>query len=162
AMVEHEVSAIYSEFVDAVAAGRKLSKEAVQKVAQGRVWSGEDARGVGLVDHIGGLMDAIRRARQEAGIPPDEPIDLVVLPEYRPHLALIDFLLPRKNGFALAEAIRKDPVHSKLPIIMMSGVFKNPKTAVEAREKYQVVEFLAKPIDMDKLADLIATTLEDV
>ena len=54
--------------------------------------------------------------------------------ETRPHVALIDFLLPKKNGFALAEQIRKDSTTATMPIIMMSGVFKNPKTAVEARE----------------------------
>lgn len=78
----------------------------------------------------------------------------------RPHLAIIDFLLPRKNGFALAEAIRHHGVLSAMPIIMMSGVFKNPKTAVEARDKYQVVDFLAKPIDLDRLESLIHSALE--
>src|SRR5438552_2208458 len=79
-----------------------------------------------------------------------------------PHLVLIDFLLPRKNGFAVAEAIRKDADHPQTPIIMMSGVFKNPKTAVEAREKYRVVDFLSKPLDMARLATLIEGTLDGV
>ena len=84
------------------------------------------------------------------------------LSETRPHAAIIDFLLPRKNGFALAEAIRQDAASQDMPIIMMSGVFKNPKTAVEAREKYAVVEFLAKPIDMEHLVDLLTEALEGV
>jgi CheY-like chemotaxis protein/curved DNA-binding protein CbpA len=82
--------------------------------------------------------------------------------EPRPQLAIIDFLLPRKNGFALAESIRNDGTSGQLPLIMMSGVFKNPKTAVEAREKYQVVDFLAKPIDLERLLDLIRSSLEGV
>jgi curved DNA-binding protein CbpA len=45
---------------------------------------------------------------------------------------------------------------------MMSGVFKNPKTAVEAREKYQVLDFLAKPLDMDALAELVEDALRDI
>lgn len=80
----------------------------------------------------------------------------------RPHLVLIDFLLPRKNGFAVAEAIRRDTSNAQTPIIMMSGVFKNPKTAVEAREKYRVVEFLAKPLDMGRLKSLIDDSLAGV
>lgn len=80
----------------------------------------------------------------------------------QPQLALIDFLLPRKNGFAVAEAIRSETKHATTPIIMMSGVFKNPKTAVEAREKYQVVEFLSKPIDLANLSGLIERSLAGV
>jgi CheY-like chemotaxis protein len=80
----------------------------------------------------------------------------------KPHVVLIDFLLPRKNGFAVAEAIRKDPERADTPLVMMSGVFKNPKTAVEAREKYRVLEFLSKPLDMARLAQLIQDTLKDV
>ncbi len=83
-----------------------------------------------------------------------------LLASARPHAAIIDFLLPRKNGFALAEGIRQDAVAQDMPIIMMSGVFKNPKTAVEAREKYDVVEFLSKPIDMEHLVELISSSLE--
>ena len=81
-----------------------------------------------------------------------------VFGETRPHLALIDFLLPKKNGFAVADAIRNSAT-PKTPIIMMSGVFKNPKTAVEAQEKYQVIEFLSKPLDLESLANLIADVL---
>ncbi|MBI2378196.1 MAG: response regulator [Deltaproteobacteria bacterium] len=80
----------------------------------------------------------------------------------RPHLAIIDFLLPRKNGFALAEAIRSSPDSAGLPLIMMSGVFKNPKTAVEAREKFQVLDFLAKPLDMNRVVALIRQALAAV
>ena len=79
-----------------------------------------------------------------------------------PHLALIDFLLPKKNGFAVAEAIRNHAELCSTPIIMMSGVFKNPKTATEAREKYQVLEFLAKPLNLADLAAKIRVALADV
>jgi CheY-like chemotaxis protein/curved DNA-binding protein CbpA len=82
-----------------------------------------------------------------------------VFKDQSPHIALIDFLLPRKNGFAVAEAIRRDETRANTPIIMMSGVFKNPKTAVEAREKYRVVDFLSKPLDMDRIASLVQNAL---
>lgn len=80
----------------------------------------------------------------------------------KPHLVIIDFLLPRKNGFAVAEAVREDPERGRVPLIMMSGVFKNPKTAVEARDKYQVLDFLSKPLELDKLSGLIARGLSGV
>src|SRR5262245_52609721 len=76
---------------------------------------------------------------------------LKVIKEKNAQLVLIDFLLPKKNGFALAESIRQDANFGALPLIMMSGVFKNPRTAVEAREKFQVIDFLSKPIDMERL-----------
>jgi DNA-binding response OmpR family regulator/curved DNA-binding protein CbpA len=86
---------------------------------------------------------------------------LTIIRDKQPHLTLIDFLLPKKNGFALAEAVRKDPSTAHMPLVMMSGVFKNPKTAVEAREKYQVVDFLSKPIDMERLYSLIHRALRE-
>ncbi len=85
-----------------------------------------------------------------------------VFERQHPHLALIDFLLPKKNGFAVAEAIRNDVVRPDTPIIMMSGVFRNPKTAVEAREKYGVVDFLSKPLNLEHVGKLIQTVLADL
>jgi CheY-like chemotaxis protein/tetratricopeptide (TPR) repeat protein len=80
----------------------------------------------------------------------------------KPSVVLIDFLLPRKNGFAVAEAIRKDRDRAQTPIIMMSGVFKNPKTAVEARDKYRVVDFLSKPLDLKRIASLIEDAVQGI
>jgi protease-4 len=57
----------YDSFITEVAASRKMSKESVDLVARGRVWSGEDAKARGLVDHLGGLMDAIGRAKEKSG-----------------------------------------------------------------------------------------------
>ena len=71
----------YDRFVTGVAEGRRMSREAVHQVAQGRVWSGTDGQTVGLVDEIGGLETAIRIARETAGIGPQEAIDIIELPE---------------------------------------------------------------------------------
>jgi protease-4 len=48
--------------------GRDMTVEEVHEVAKGRVWSGSAAKEVGLVDHNGGLFDAIEYARKEAGL----------------------------------------------------------------------------------------------
>ncbi len=56
--VEH----IYSTFVNRVVAGRKMSFEQVDAIGQGRVWSGQDALKIGLVDKIGGMDEAIKEA----------------------------------------------------------------------------------------------------
>lgn len=61
----------YDDFLTRVAEARKMSKEAVDKIARGRVWSGEDALQVGLVDKLGGLPQAIESAAARAKLGKD-------------------------------------------------------------------------------------------
>lgn len=56
-----------------VADGRKLPVEEVRKVARGRVWTGQQALQLGLVDALGGLEDAIALAKEKAGLPQVTP-----------------------------------------------------------------------------------------
>jgi protease-4 len=65
---------VYVEFVQKVADGRKMSYDAVHAIARGRIWSGADAAGNGLVDTLGGLRDAADLARQKAGLRSDAPL----------------------------------------------------------------------------------------
>ena len=65
---------VYREFVQKVADGRRMSYDAVHAIARGRIWSGADAAGNGLVDQLGGLRDAADVARQRAGLPSDAPV----------------------------------------------------------------------------------------
>ena len=76
-----------------------------------------------------------------------------------PDIAVIDYLLPKKNGFDVARAVRANPLVAKRPLILMSGVFKNPKTAIEAREEYGALAFLDKPLDLAALEQLVANAL---
>lgn len=57
----------YDTFITEVAASRKMKKEDVDLVARGRVWSGRDAKAKGLVDQLGGLMEAVQSAKKKAG-----------------------------------------------------------------------------------------------
>ena len=66
--MQQRIDATYEDFVARVAAGRGLSTEAVDEIAQGRVWAGGDAMGIGLVDEFGGLTDAIQYAATMAGL----------------------------------------------------------------------------------------------
>lgn len=59
AITQTEVDQIYDQFLLRVAEGRKMSKEQVNFIARGRVWTGRDALNIGLVDQLGGLNDAI-------------------------------------------------------------------------------------------------------
>jgi protease-4 len=58
----------YRRFVEQVAEGRNMSPEAVEKIAQGRVWAGKTALELGLVDKIGSLQNAVRSAADKAGL----------------------------------------------------------------------------------------------
>jgi protease-4 len=69
----------YKIFVDKVSNGRKLTFDQVDKIAQGRVWSGADAVRIGLADRIGGLDDAIEVARKMAKL--DDKFGIIELPE---------------------------------------------------------------------------------
>ena len=62
------VDKIYDTFLTRVADGRKMTKDEVHSIAQGRVWTGKMAKEVGLVDQLGGLEDAIAVAAEEAGL----------------------------------------------------------------------------------------------
>jgi protease-4 len=68
------IDAIYDDFVGKVAVGRKRPVADIEAVARGRVWTGRDALEAGLVDELGGLRDAIRIARERAGLPDDAPV----------------------------------------------------------------------------------------
>ena len=68
-MMQDYVDDIYTNFVNIVAEGRDMTYEAVDEIAQGRVWTGADALGIGLVDEIGTLEDAITYAASMAGDP---------------------------------------------------------------------------------------------
>lgn len=62
AIVQGQIDDIYNDFINKVAEGRQMNVEQVQEIAQGRVWSGQDALEIGLVDEIGSLEDAIADA----------------------------------------------------------------------------------------------------
>src|SRR6185437_6157372 len=73
---EHFLDTVYAGFKQHVAEGRHLDKDAVEKIARGRVWTGEDAKRLGLVDALGGFEMALRLARVAAYLDPDSPITL--------------------------------------------------------------------------------------
>jgi len=79
----------YMQFVEVVAQARNLPTETVIKLADGRVYSGRQAKNVGLVDTLGTLQDAILLAKRIAGLKADAP----VIEERRRRISLFDLLL---------------------------------------------------------------------
>ena len=67
-IIQESVDEIYVQFKSVVAKGRGLAMDRVQEIARGRVWTGVDAKEVGLVDELGGMKDAIAYAAKQAKI----------------------------------------------------------------------------------------------
>jgi protease-4 len=72
--LQRKVGQFYDVFLTRVAEGRRMGKDAVDKVGQGRVWTGEQAKQHGLVDELGGLRQALAEARRLGGLAEDSPI----------------------------------------------------------------------------------------
>ena len=70
------VSNIYNDFTSKVALGRNISQNYVDSIGQGRVWSGEDAMAIGLVDEMGGLNEAVAYAAAKAGVSSNSVLEL--------------------------------------------------------------------------------------
>jgi protease-4 len=89
-----ELQRFYDQFVDRVAASRKMTPERVDRIAQGRVWTGRQAKENGLVDVLGGLEKAVALVKQKAKITSAE-VELVVYP---PKKTLYDALSAQLGG----------------------------------------------------------------
>lgn len=122
ALIQEEVDQIYDLFLSRVSEGRKMSKERVNMIARGRVWTGTDAVKIGLVDELGGLKDAIQFAAKEAGIK-----DKKVL--YYPHRKMDKFL-------EILEQLEDEEEESAVSIKSN----KLPKELVEHYERMKKIE----------------------
>jgi protease-4 len=80
---------VYTDFTGKVAEGRKLPKEKVLQIAKGRIWTGEDAKGLGLVDELGGFPEALSLAKKAAKIPDSEEVNLKVFPPKRTPIQML-------------------------------------------------------------------------
>ena len=83
AKVLESMQATYDHFVERVADSRNLTPERVDQIGQGRVWTGRQAREIGLVDELGGLMTAVAAAKQRAKIPAEDEVQLDIYPRTR-------------------------------------------------------------------------------
>ena len=83
AKLQEYMQGFYENFVAKVAAGRHTTPERINALAQGRVWTGAQAKERGLVDMLGGLETAVAVAKERAKIPADEDVELVAYPPHR-------------------------------------------------------------------------------
>jgi protease-4 len=93
--LREQIRDFYNGFIQKVAASRKMPVERVDQIAQGRVWTGAQARERGLVDALGGLDRAIALAKERAGIAADAEVDVVTYPARK---TLAELLIEQLSG----------------------------------------------------------------
>ncbi len=93
--LQEQMRSFYQGFVRKVAASRKMPVEKVEQLAEGRVWTGAQARQHGLVDALGGLDRAIALAKERAGITAETEVEVV---NYPPRRTLTEMLLEELSG----------------------------------------------------------------
>jgi len=105
---------IYNQFVDAVAEGRGMKREEVLKIADGRIFTGVQAVGLGLVDRLGNLQDAISIAGEIVGI---EGEPKVIYPKKKKP-SILDFIF--EEAIKNVARIIENMVHDKLKVYYLS------------------------------------------
>ena len=83
ARLQQQIDATYETFLDKTAKGRAMTRDAVHAVAQGRIWTGRQAKELGLVDELGGLARAVVVAKERAGIGAEVEVTIVPYPRPR-------------------------------------------------------------------------------
>lgn len=106
ARLNRTLDAIYVDFTTKAASGREMSVADMREIAKGRVWSGEDAKRIGLVDELGGLSEAIDHTKVAIGLTPDDLVQLVRYPPAKdPFQSLLDALEDGALPFGLNGAL---------------------------------------------------------
>ncbi len=129
------LESFYEVFLTRVAEGRGMTREAVHEVAQGRVWTGQQALDRKLVDELGGLDVALRRARELAQIGPEEDVGIERLPKRR----------------TLFEQLVDDLQETRMPV--------EAALVPEIREAYSTLTTLDRILDGGGVAALLPGTL---
>ena len=110
ANLQKVVDRVYDRFITKVANSRKLPKDKVQEIAQGRVWSGAAAKELGLVDAIGGLEDAVKEAAKQAKLGNDWKLE-----EYPKRRSLEERILEKLSGVRASKAaVKLDPLTAEV------------------------------------------------
>jgi protease-4 len=93
--LQEQLQAFYDGFVEKVAQSRHTTPEKIDAIAQGRVWTGHQAKDIGLVDSLGGLDAAVAIAKQKAKLAADAEVELVVFP---PRKSFYELLTDQFSG----------------------------------------------------------------
>ena len=133
------IEAYYDTFITEVASSRKVTKAAVDTVAQGRIWSGHAAKERGLVDSVGGLQEALAAARKRGALEDSSDVDIAVFQDSR---GLFDVALART---ALQDDLADTAWNTSNPspalerlAQALEGLVESAQPSVQARLEYTV------------------------
>jgi len=134
--IEQSLQATYESFVEKAASGRNTTPEKIDAVAQGRVWTGAQAKQIGLVDELGGLDRALVLAKRRAKIDEKAEVELVIYPQRKTFYELVqapfgtgsEGLFARIAGLRDARALQTLTAPLRLfrrgePLAIMPNVF---------------------------------------
>ncbi len=123
------MQATYNRFLDIVAEARKLPRERVHELGRGHVYTGRDAAALKLVDHMGGLHEAIAELRTRSKVPKRLELDIEVLPHKR---TLLDLILENVGspfgyqGIKNRVQARREAKAQKVPLALQAAVSRLP------------------------------------
>ncbi|NJN65103.1 MAG: signal peptide peptidase SppA [Acidobacteria bacterium] len=126
---------VYADFTGKVAEGRSIPIERVREIAKGRVWTGEEAKKIGLVDELGGLTRAIELAREAAGIPADDDIEARAFPRPKTLFEALSDKGAESSDPQAAIAIMRRAIETMRPLVRLAetaGVIGRPPQVLEA------------------------------
>ena len=128
ARIEDQMQTTYELFLKRVAEGRKAPVEKIDAVAQGRVWTGRQARERGLVDELGGLEHAIRIAKERARVEPGKDATLIVYPPKRSFYEVLSNPFGRGLATGLEVFFRRPEVRPIQSVVETFGRFRRGET----------------------------------
>jgi protease-4 len=100
--LQEQLQAFYDQFVEKAADSRHTTPEKIDALAQGRVWTGRQAKQNRLIDELGGLDYAVTIAKQRAKIPPETEVELVTYP---PRKSLYEIVTDELSGSTESRAL---------------------------------------------------------
>jgi protease-4 len=118
ALLQEGIEDFYDDFIGKVALERGMTKEAVDSIAQGRVWTGAQARERRLIDLVGGMDLAFEIVRGQLGVESGAPLDLKILPESHGFFTAVVGDLVRLQHRPLPEDVREalEPLYLALQV----------------------------------------------
>ncbi len=130
-IIQEGVVKIYKDFIGKVAEGRSMSVAQVDSIGEGRVWSGEDAKQIGLIDEFGGMKKAIKRAAELANL------EDYAVAEYPKEKDPFQIIIEQLTGQEVKERFLKSSLGKHYSVFKQIQTLEKLK-GVQARLPYQI------------------------
>lgn len=101
-LLQEMIDTVHGQFIQAVAENRKLSIDTVKPLADGRIFSGSQAKEYGLIDNLGNFTDAVDKAMELAGLPGEQP----------------ELIYPKSKKFSIMELLASEQSHSLIKLLL--------------------------------------------